>query len=91
MPNPLKIANPLAVIKEYELQGRYNFVHHARIRLEEREVTVFEVSQVIRSGFMKRGKTNSNRNSGIGITLFAARPWTKESCGWLSPLNQMAF
>jgi Domain of unknown function (DUF4258) len=51
MPRPPKIKDPLVVIKAYEKLGLFNFVNHARRRLEEREVAVYEVVQVIRCGF----------------------------------------
>jgi len=46
----------VACNKLYEKRGLYNFVHHARKRLEEREVTVFEVVQVIHHGFHEARK-----------------------------------
>jgi Domain of unknown function (DUF4258) len=46
-----KVNNPLSVIQAYGLQGSYSFVHHARKRLHEREVTVLEVMQIIRGGY----------------------------------------
>ena len=56
MANPPKVNNPLALIQAYELQGSYNFVHHARKRLHEREVTLLEVGQIIRGGFHESRK-----------------------------------
>jgi hypothetical protein len=56
MPYPPKIKDPLSAIQAYEKRGLYNFVHHARKRLEEREVTVFEVVQVIHRGFHEARK-----------------------------------
>lgn len=44
------------MIQAYERQGAYNFVRHARKRLHEREVTLLEVSQVIRGGYHEARK-----------------------------------
>ena len=56
MANTPKVNNPLSVIQAYELQGSYNYVHHARKRLHEREVTVLEVMQIIRGGYHEARK-----------------------------------
>ena len=56
MTNPPKIKDPLSAIQAYEKRGLYNFVHYARKRLEEREVTVSEVVQVIQRGFHEARK-----------------------------------
>jgi adenine-specific DNA methylase len=45
------VNHPLSVIQAYALQGAYNFVLHARKRLQEREVTIQEVMQIIRDGY----------------------------------------
>ena len=56
MLNPPKIRDPLSVIKVFEKDGYYNFVHHARKRLADRAVTVLEISQVIERGFHEARK-----------------------------------
>jgi hypothetical protein len=56
MANPPKVDNPLSMIRAYERQGLYNFVHHARNRLQEREVTVLEVLQILRNGYHEARK-----------------------------------
>lgn len=75
MPKPPKIIDPLIAIQSYERRGLYNFVHHARRRLEEREVTVYEVVQVIHCGFHEVRKDEFKEEFGDwnyairGITL----------------------
>lgn len=56
MANPPKLNDPLSLIQAYAQQGSYNFVQHARKRLHDREVTVLEVLQIIRSGYHEARK-----------------------------------
>jgi hypothetical protein len=51
-----KLADVLKVIRRLVEQGRYDFVAHARQRLEQRQVTLPEVVHVLRHGFHEQKK-----------------------------------
>ena len=53
---PAKLMEPLNTIWQLERQGLYDFVSHARERLQQREVTVQEVLQVLRHGHYEAKK-----------------------------------
>ena len=56
MSAPAKVANPVQIIRAMLGQGRYGFALHAKQRLDERELTVAEVTQVIRRGVHEVGR-----------------------------------
>ena len=46
MIRPHKLDAPLILVKKYFEKGLYRFVRHAWHRLQEREVSIFEVLQM---------------------------------------------
>jgi hypothetical protein len=63
-PRPTKLAEPLLVIGELVAKGRFDFVAHARERLQEREVTIPEVVYVLKRGFHERRKDQFREDFG---------------------------
>jgi hypothetical protein len=56
MSTPRKVANPVEIVRAMLIEGRYGFALHAKLRLDERELTVAEVVQVIRRGVHEVGR-----------------------------------
>lgn len=53
---PDKLPDPLSVIRRAEAAGKLTYVRHARERLNQREVTTYEVREVLRTGWNEKRK-----------------------------------
>lgn len=54
--HPPKLPSPITTIRTLVEDGKYTFVAHAWQRLDQRQVSVFEVVHVLRHGFHEQRK-----------------------------------